>query len=163
MVFGNVRFHPLEHARNVLRAGVPTRASMPLHIHADHSVLGRPSHDVVVERVRFLILKLELVASASGNINQNRSRCGALVRCENIHDVFWIRPEGGVPHHRNAGIQWRGAARNVVGRHQRPVELRRARRIDDMPHGHQSRFDVGGDLGVSRHRRDRHRQKRAHQ
>ena len=158
MVFGDVRFHPLDHARNVLGARIPAWPAVALHVDADHAVLGGPAADVVVERVGFFILKLDLVAAAARNIYQHRARSWALVRAKDIDDVLWIGTKRRVAYHGDARVHRRRAAGDVVGRHQRPVELRRARRIDDVPHLHQSRFDIGRNLGLRRYPRERKRE-----
>src|SRR6202043_3994861 len=114
-------------------AVVPVRAGVALHVNADHPVLRRPTHDVVVERIRFAILLLDLVARAAGNVHQNGARRAALIGGEDVDYIFWIGTEGDIAGNGDARIERRGGAVDVVGWHQWPVELRCAGWIDDLP------------------------------
>ena len=147
VILGNVRFHPLEHGRDIFRAIVPGRTSMALHIDAHHTVLGRPSGDVVVEGVRFLVLKFYFVAHSAGNINQHWPGRRAFIRRENIHYIPGIGAERLISRDCDSGVQGRRVAVDIVRGHHRPVQLRRAGRVNDMAHLDQFRLNVRGYLG----------------
>src|SRR5262249_50065038 len=87
----DIRLQPLNHRRYILAAVVPVLARVALHGHADHVVLHGPSPDVVVKRIRLAVLLFDLVASAAGDVNQDRAIPAALVRAEDIHQVLRMR------------------------------------------------------------------------
>src|ERR1051326_3858157 len=90
-VFHNVVLEPLNHTGNVAASAVPLLRRMPLHRHADHAVLHGPSPDIVVKRVGFPNLLLDLIAGASGDVNQNSPVPPAFFGTENIEEVLRIR------------------------------------------------------------------------
>ena len=57
----------------------------------------------------------------------------AFIRRENIHHVLRVGAEGQIARDGDSGIERRRVAVDVVRRHQRPVELRRAGWVDDVP------------------------------
>jgi hypothetical protein len=70
-ILRDVCLQPLDHRRDVFAAVIPVLTWMPLHRDSDHVVLYGPASDVVVERIGFAILLLDLVAGATRNINEN--------------------------------------------------------------------------------------------
>src|SRR5580765_4107090 len=71
-VLRDVLLHPVDHASDVLGGLVPLQplAGTALHVHAGHSVLHGPQHDVVVEGVA-LRYRLDLIARAARNVDQH--------------------------------------------------------------------------------------------
>ena len=67
---------------------------------------------------------------------------------EDVDQILWIGTEGDIARDGDAGIERRDAAIDVVGRHQRAVELGGAAGVDDLADFLEAGFDVGGDLGL---------------
>jgi hypothetical protein len=78
---------------------------MPLHDRGDHAVFRRPASDVVVERVAFKNLLLDLVAATAGHEDENRTIPATSIRHEDIEQVLWMRSEGLIARDGDARIQ----------------------------------------------------------
>src|SRR5678816_3135164 len=64
-VLRDVLLQPVHCHRQIAPAVVPVGGRMPLHNREDHPVLCRPASDVVVERVAFTDLLLDLVPTTA--------------------------------------------------------------------------------------------------
>src|SRR5262245_37053196 len=116
---------------------------MPLHDRGDHPVLRRPAPDVVVERVAFADLLLDLVAAAAGHKDEDRTIPATSISHEDIEHILWMRSERLIACDCDTRIQLTFESRRcgvggpvsvvVVFRHERPIQPSRARRVDDLP------------------------------
>src|SRR5262245_11715533 len=71
LVLSDILLQPVHRHREIAAAVIPVRARMALHDRGDHAVLRRPAPDVVVERIAFPNLLLDLVATAAGHEDED--------------------------------------------------------------------------------------------
>jgi len=140
LVLRDVLLYPLDHLADVFGRLVPFQAlaAAALHIYASHAVLHGPQHDVVVKRVA-IRHRLDLVARAAGDVDQDRTRSTALFRREYVKHRPGIRSVLDVALDFNARI-------GSFGLH-RTVQLGCACGIDHASHLSQLCGDIGRHRG----------------
>src|SRR5262245_7562224 len=109
LVLRNVRANPCDNAPDVLSRPIPSKSaaaqsSAALHIHARHTVLQGPEHDVVVEGIAVLSGHA-LVTTASRYIDQHRSISAAFLGSEDIHNGSRVREVRDITNHRHTRIR----------------------------------------------------------
>ena len=99
----DILVNPVDDTRQIVRTGFPGRElRMTLHVDADHAVLHRPQHDVVVEpALRHVLL---FVARPTGDEDQHRSQPVGMVGLEYVEGIAGIGAVGDIAHHGDAGV-----------------------------------------------------------
>ena len=141
LVLGDIGLNPLDQFADVAAAVIPGQAlaAAALHVDSHHSVFHGPQHDVVVEGVAVGDL-LDLIARASGDVDQDRARA-AFVGREDVDDIAGVGAEGDVARDFDAGIGLMGL--------KRAVEFGGGRGVHDGSDFLELRGDVGRHLSVS--------------
>src|SRR5579871_2748472 len=80
----DVTFQPIDHVCDITRPAVPGGAEVTLHGDDDQAVLSAPAADIVVKSIGGLVLDLDLVAGATGHVDQDRPRALALIGPEDV-------------------------------------------------------------------------------